>query len=124
MIIYKSKNVGHRRVVEGALINICNKVEGNKAFTQEDELTDKLICHSINLDFNHFIKAPDTVYASSLPAQVVDVADVTDTTGADAEDSRQQEQQQNDSYIRQLDTQPLLRRSQRLANRNEQAAIR
>ena len=64
------------------------------------------------------------MYASSLPAQVVDVADVTDTTGADAEDSRQQEQQQNDSYIRQLDTQPLLRRSQRLANRNEQAAIR
>ena len=42
-IVYKSNSIGHRRVVEGALIREVKVVEGNKAFTSEDSFSRRLI---------------------------------------------------------------------------------
>lgn len=55
----------HRRVVEGALMNICHTLGGNKAFTHEER--------ALNLS------------SLPLPTQVVEVAVVTETTGTNAE---------------------------------------
>ena len=57
-IVYKSSQVGQGRVVEGALINICNSIDVNKSFTQEDRQTDQLICKSLNINIDKFIKSP------------------------------------------------------------------
>ena len=82
--IHYNPNVDRRRVVEGALINICNSLPGNKSFTQEDKQTNKLICQALNLNLTNFIVPQNTVPASSLPAQVADVTDVAEATGTDA----------------------------------------
>ena len=66
-LLYNSRNVGRRRVVEGALIDIGNSLPGNKSFTNEDRQTNKLICQSLKIDINHFIAPQNTAAASSLP---------------------------------------------------------
>ena len=62
-IVYKSSQVGRRRVVERAFINIRNSIDGNKSFTQEDRQTDQLICKCLKINTNKFIKSPDTALA-------------------------------------------------------------
>ena len=121
--IYRSSRVGHRRVVEGALINICNTLDGNKAFTNEDRQTDRLVCHSINLNLKQFLEAPDTVSPSSLPAQVVEVAVVTETTGTDAESHSPPANHLGTSNEHPIIERRQLRRSRRLAQRYEETAI-
>ena len=83
-LMYNSRNVGRRRVVEGALIDVGNSLPGNKSFTNEDRQTNKLICQSLKIDMNHFIAPQNTAAASSLPVQVADVTDVAEATGTDA----------------------------------------
>ena len=124
-IIHKNKEVSQRRVVEGALINICNSLEGNKSFTQEDRQTDKLICSSVKINVDLFKKSPDTVPASSLPAQVVEVTDITDTTGTDAAGQRDGDALRDDQQPinNQRRTQQPRRSSQRLATLNHRTAI-
>ena len=51
-IVYKENNVGRRRVVEGALINLLDVFENNKSFTQEDVFLDYLVCKSLNINLN------------------------------------------------------------------------
>ena len=69
-ILYKNKNVGNRRLVEGAFINIGNSMEGNKAFTQEDNFINTLIYSMVLSDVNSHSNAnPDTASSFS-PAQV------------------------------------------------------
>ena len=53
-IIYQNSNVGKRRIIEGPLIGICNTFKNNKAFTQEDEITNLLILKSNEIDINNF----------------------------------------------------------------------
>ena len=128
-IIHKNNQVGQRRVVEGALINICNSLKGNKAFTQEDRQTNSLICQSVNIDISRYKKSPDAVPSSSLPAQVVQVTEITDATGTDAADHRDerdlelQETGQPPHSILGMDEQPFPRRSQRIAARNHRTAV-
>ena len=70
-LIFKCSNVSERRVVEGALINLANSMEGNKSFTQEDKYINYLVCTSTIKNFNidnPNIATPDTAALS--PAQV------------------------------------------------------
>ena len=74
-IIYKSKNVGHRRLVEGAAINLGYSMEGNKAFIQEDKFMNTIICQKFIKDFKFRENSlscvtPDAVAVSSPPTQV------------------------------------------------------
>ena len=58
-ILHKSGQVDQRRVVKGALINTCNSIDGNKLFTQEDRQTDQLICKTLKINIDKFIKSSD-----------------------------------------------------------------
>ena len=83
-LIYSNSNVGRRRVVEGALIDVGNSLPGNKSFTQEDKQTNKLICQSLKINVNYFNVPQNTALASSLPVQVADATDIAEATGTDA----------------------------------------
>ena len=83
-LIHHNNNVGRRTVVEGALIDICNSLPGNKSFTKEDKDTNKIICQSLKININQFIVPQNTVPASSLPVQVADATDIAEATGTDA----------------------------------------
>ena len=118
--VYKNKQVGQRRVVEGALINVGNSLEGNKSFTQEDIQTDLLVCKSLKIDINKYSKSPDT--ASSLPSQVAEVMEITDVTGTEAAETRGQ--QSNNYQLPTLNSGSQdLRRSQRIASQQNSAVI-
>ena len=108
-LIYNNRNVGRRRVVEGALIDVCNSLPGNKAFTQEDKQTNKLICKSLEINVNLFNVPQNTAPASSLSVQVADAMDVAEATGTDAVS--------NPTRVAQGQTVVPVRRSQRLALR-------
>ena len=74
-IIYNSQNVGNRRLVEGAAINLGHSMEGNKAFTQEDKFMNKIVCQKIIRNFsfrddNSSCVTPDAVAALLPPTQV------------------------------------------------------
>ena len=62
-----------RRLVEGACINACKSMEGNKPFTQETYFVDKIICSiaikDLNLLNSHHIANPDAAPSFS-PTQV------------------------------------------------------
>ena len=111
------------------LINICNSLKGNKAFTQEDKQTNSLICQSVNIDIKRYNKSPDAVLSSSLPAQVVQVTEITDATGTDAADHRDerdadlQVNSQPPHNTLGIDERPFPRRSQRIADRNNRTAV-
>lgn len=49
-LIYKSNNISHRRVVEGALIRQIKVIEGNKGFTSEDPISRSLILKEAKID--------------------------------------------------------------------------
>ena len=88
-LIYKSHNVGNRRLVEGAAINLGFSMEGNKAFTQEDEFINKLICKKMLNDFNlrnsnSLCVTPNVVAAPLSPTQVTRGQNVTVVAGAQA----------------------------------------
>ena len=117
-IIYKNKQVGQRRVVDGALINVGDSLEGNKPFTQEDIQTDMLVCKSLKIDINKFSKSPDT--ASSLPSQVAEVMEITDVTGTEAAVTRRQQSNNYQLPTRNSGSQDL-RRSQRIASQQNSA---
>ena len=86
-LLFKSRDIGDRRVVEGALIHYANSMEGNKSFTQEDPLINYLICNSIikssDLNTPH-IATPDA--ASLSPAQVTELQNAPPVAGADADE--------------------------------------
>ena len=67
-ILYRDNKVGNRRLVEGACINACKSMEGNKPFTQEDYFVDKKNCSVVIKDLNlinsHHIANPDAVILS------------------------------------------------------------
>ena len=98
-MLYKSNNVGNRRLVEGAFINIGNSMEGNKSFTQEDLFTNSII-HSM------VIKAPKTqidshqntdpdAAASLSPAQVTGLHRSSPVAGTYADADGPADSQQN-----------------------------
>ena len=89
-IIYKSKNVGHRRLVEGAAINLGYSMEGNKAFTQEDKFMNTIICQKFIKDFKFRENSlscvtPDAVAVSSPPTQVTGLQIAPSVAGAHAD---------------------------------------
>ena len=117
-IIYKESNIGKRRVVEGALIGLCNTFKNNKAFTQEDSITNWLVCKSVNIKINSFSITPAAQAFSLSPAQVLEVARPISNAGTDAVDEDSAERINNS----QAANGQLLRRSARLAltqNRQE-----
>ena len=128
-IVHKTNQVSQRKVVEGALIYVCNSLKGNKEFTQEDRQTNTLICQSVNINIEQYKKSPDAVPSSSLPAQVVQVTEITDATGTDAADQRDardpnlQENGQRPNNNNGIDVQPFPRRSRRIASRNQRTAV-
>ena len=83
-VLYKSSSAGKRRVVEGAFICLFDTFDNNKPFTNEDFITNFLICKSLRLDFNYFRTIPDARNASSSPVQVLGDDTLTPTTGAGA----------------------------------------
>ena len=91
-MLYRSKNVGDRRLVQGACINMGLSMEGNKAFTQEDSFIDNLICQTFlnNLNFNHnpFCTTLDTAVASSSSAQVTGLQSAVPVAGVYAVENR------------------------------------
>ena len=109
-LIYNDRNVGRRRVVEGALIDVGNSLPDNKSFTQEDKQTNKLICQSLKINVNNLNVPQNTAAASSLPVQVADATDIAEATGTDAVSSP--------TRVSQGQTIVPVRRSQRLALRS------
>ena len=91
-ILYRSRNVGDRRLVEGACINMGLSMEGNKAFTQEDSFIDNMICQTFlnNFKFKHNPSCTtlDTAAASSSPAQVTRLQSAVPVAGAYAVGNR------------------------------------
>ena len=84
-IIFKSSDVNVRRLVEGAAINMGSVMEGNKPFTQEDFLTDFIICKTFlkNFNFKHASVAnPDPSSASLSPVQVAGEVPTDSVAGA------------------------------------------
>ena len=106
-VIYKSNNIGKRRVVEGALIGLLDTFDNNKAFTSEDPITNLLIIQSLNIKLNPFIAAPDARSTSSSPVQVLGLVATNPNAGADAVIMEVPEDATQNSTIR---------RSLRLAN--------
>ena len=99
-IIYKDKNVGNRRLVEGAFINIGNSMEGNKAFTQEDNFINTYIYSMVlnqnkNKTDSHSNANPDTASSFS-PAQVTGLRQSTPVAGTYADIGASPERQQGD----------------------------
>ena len=74
-MIYKENHVGRRRVVKGALIQLLETFENNKSFTQEDVVTNILICKSAKINLNSLSTAPTAQAFSLSYAQVL--ADVS-----------------------------------------------
>ena len=95
-ILYRDNNVGNRRLVEGACINTCKSMEGNKPFTQEDYFVDKIICSitikDLNLLNSHHIANPDAAPSFS-PAQVTGLDPPHPVAGTYAEDGESQDGQ-------------------------------
>ena len=86
-IIFKSNEIGVRRVIEGAAINMGTSMEGNKSFTQEDPAINNFICKTYLKSFvfknDPLCTVPDAAVASSSLAQVTgDVPDAPPVTGA------------------------------------------
>ena len=66
-ILFNSKEVGVRRIVEGAAINLGLSMDGNKSFTQEDKFTNYIICDKYIKNFFNFNvqnAVPDATVAS------------------------------------------------------------
>ena len=74
-IIYKEYHVGRRRVVEGALIQLLETFENNKSFTQDDVITNILICKSAKINLNSLPTTPTAQAFSLSSAQLL--ADVS-----------------------------------------------
>ena len=86
-LIYKNNSVGERRVVEGALIDLANSMEGNKSFTQDDYFINYLVCKSALKNFNLNKSNSATPDAAALsPAQVTEMQVASPVAGAYAED--------------------------------------
>ena len=70
-VIFKSNCIHKRRIVEGALIRQLNTFPGNKAFTIDDNIIDKLICRNTNLNIHNLQEiSPSSVelLANSIPS--------------------------------------------------------
>ena len=70
-VIFKSNCIHKRRIVEGALIRQLNTFTGNKAFTIDDNIIDKLICRNTNLNIHNLQEiSPSSVelLANSIPS--------------------------------------------------------
>ena len=90
-VLFNSKNIGIRRLVEGAIINNGRAMEGNKSFTQEDHFTNDVICKEFIKDFNRtHINNNRSTLATSDAAASLSFVQVTETftrpsvTGAQA----------------------------------------
>ena len=85
-IVYSSSDIGKRRVVEGALINLCRTFDNNKAFTQENQITNFLICKMSTPNMLEFFVAPSVRSPLLSPSQALGVDhNSTDlNAGADA----------------------------------------
>ena len=110
-LIYKESNIGKRRVVEGALIGLFDTFKNNKAFTQEDSITNWLICKSLNIDVSSFSITPSAQALSLSSAQVLGDVASSSNAGTDAVN----EESSNDSTIIRTSNEQLPRRSARLA---------
>ena len=112
-ILYKSNEIGNRRLVEGAVINLGFSMEGNKSFTQEDNFINRLVCSTVLRDFNYKDEGsraiPDAVAVSSSPSQVtgLHIAPLVAGVDAVAEEPQTTICSGNDSHTR--------RRSRRIA---------
>ena len=92
-VLFNSKNIGIRRVVEGAIINCGVAMEGNKSFTQEDSFTNELICKEFIRNFNNtnnyyndrILLATHGAAASLSPVQVAGNPLGPPATGAQAD---------------------------------------
>ena len=91
-IIFNSKNIGIRRLVEGAIINCGLAMEGNKSFTQEDSFTNGLVCKEFIKSFNtnHVHHNDRILFATSDAAASLSFVQVTGNpvgpvTGAQAD---------------------------------------
>ena len=103
-ILYKNKNVGNRRLVEGAFINIGDSMEGNKAFTQEDNFINTLICSMVVSETKNNINShsnanPDTASSFS-PAQVTGLRQPPFVAGTYADVGGSPERQQFEHRLR------------------------
>ena len=87
-MIFRSRNVGERRLVEGACINKGLSMEGNKAFTQENDFIDTFICKTFLNDFifNSSCTTPNTAAAFPSSTQVTGLQHEVPVTGAYGED--------------------------------------
>ena len=86
-ILYYNNNVGKRRVLEGALINLNETFENNKSFTQEDKITNFMICKNLNIEIHSHFGTPTARAPSLSPSQVLAIDDSISTgsnTGTDA----------------------------------------
>ena len=86
-ILYYNNNVGKRRVLEGALINLCQTIENNKSFTQEDRITNFLVCKTLRIEMSIISGTPTARVPLLSPSQVLAVDDSLSTgsnAGADA----------------------------------------
>ena len=72
-IVFKSTNVGERRLVEGELIHLLETFDRNKSLTQEDSFTKLLICLLATIKFNEigFYSTHTTWTLSKVLAMVI-----------------------------------------------------
>ena len=77
-LVYASRNIQTRKIVEGALICLNQTFDGNKASTNEDKYTNFTLCNSLGI--NNFCNIAATLSPAALPLfSQVDVLALRDT---------------------------------------------
>ena len=83
-VIYRDHDVGRRRVVEGALINVLDTFENNKSFTQDDFILDFLVIKTLKINLSSFSTTPTAQVFSPSVAQALEGDSRIPNVGADA----------------------------------------
>ena len=120
-LVFHSNHVGKRRVVEGALINLANTFDNNKAFTQEDKFTNLLVCKTARIDLTDFNSTPSAQVSSLSLTQALDVEDRSLTNSNAGTDADPSSSTINHPASTTTATTVPPRRSSRIAQRNHQS---
>ena len=115
-------------MVEGALINLLKPFENNKSFTQEDFVTNRMVCLSAKINLSSFSSAPTARVPSLSFAQALAVDTLSFTANAGAETTMEVPPNNpddpmvvvNEATTNSINHSPVLvpRRSRRIANRS------
>ena len=83
-VLHRDHDVGRRRVVEGALINVLDTFENNKSFTQDDFILDFLVINTLKINLSSFSTTPTAQVFSPSVAQALEGDSWILNDGADA----------------------------------------